>query len=167
MKKILNEIYLSDWFDPIYRVTKSPYRIYLYITKFFYYGRIGANCVDYDANCIHDLIYAHMKRVNNFMNSGDTHLVWNNNPNTKGMRLLAEFTELSKRMSENELRSYAFYGKVKEKYPEEAKDFMFLTKNKELKKAMRVAFKKDRQVCEQLTERYYYLLKKEVPGFWD
>lgn len=167
MKKILNEIYLSEWFDPIYRLTKIPHRIYHKIEKFIYYGYYGSMCWDFDANCINTLIYAHMKRVNKFMNSNKTHLLWNNRIDTKGMRLLAEFTELSKRMSENELRSYTFYGKVREKFPEETKTLLFNSENKEFKRLMRIAFKKDRAICEQLTERYYYLLKKEVPGFWD
>jgi hypothetical protein len=83
------------------------------------------------------------------------------------MRRLAEFTELSRRMAKNDLQSYGFYDKVKEKYPEMCPLTAFNGENEAYKKEVRRAFRKDRAVCEQLTKRYYYLLEKYVPSFWD
>ena len=167
MKKLLNKIYLADWFDPIYRIINIPNRIYLTVSKFIYYGYAGTKCVDFDASCIHNLIYAHMNRVSKYMNSDKTHLVWNNDPTTKGMRKLAEFTELSRRMAENEMRDYHFYGEVKKKYPSKSFEDMFGKKDPEYKRLIGIAFKKDRNVVDGLVKRYYHLLEKEVSGFWD
>jgi hypothetical protein len=83
------------------------------------------------------------------------------------MRRLAEFTELSRRMAKNDLQSYGFYDKVKEKYPEMCPLTVFNGENEAYKDEIRRAFRKDHAVCEQLTKRYYYLLEKYVPSFWD
>ncbi len=46
------------------------------------------------------------------MKSKNTHLMWNDSLDTKGMRQLAEFTELSRRMATNEIDDGYFFGKV-------------------------------------------------------
>jgi len=167
-KAIWQRIYLSDWFDPIYNIYKKPWQIYHRIEKFIYYGRVGSKCWDFDANCIHDLIYAHMKRVHKFMNSDKTHLTWNDNPNNKGMRKLAEFTELSKRMSENEMKTYVNYDRVKKRYP--AKDVLDIFSRSEdstYKRDISRAFAADQKIVDERLKRYYHLLEKDVRGFWD
>ena len=167
VKKLVNKIYLADWFDPIYKLIRIPFRIYRNIDKFIYYGYNGTKCVDFDASSIHTLIYVHMKRVKKFMNSSNTHLMWSDDPNTKDMRKLAEFTELSRRMSEYELENHYFLGKVLRKYDAHGKSFFDRINDPEYKKEAKIAIKKDRMKNEQLTRRYYYLLEQKVPGFWD
>jgi len=166
---IFQKIYLSDWFDPIYRLYRKPFNMYHYIEKFIYYGRVGASqCHDFEAGGVHSLIYAHMKRVHKYMNSNNTHLVWNDKPDTKPMRKLAEFLELSKRMSENEMSSYVNYDKVKAKYPEKGCMSIFENRgNTPYRQEIRAAFKKDKKVVDARLKRYYDLFEKELPGFWD
>jgi len=166
MKKLLKMIYLSDWFDPFYNLYNLPFRIYLFITKFFYYGYIGAsNCFDFDAHSIHILIYAHIKRVNKYMKSSKTHLEWNNDENNKNMRRLAEFTELSRRMKSCEMKDFYFFTKVLDDY--RSHEFFNRIKDINYKKRAKVALKKDQMKTDQLTKRYYAMLEKYVPGFWD
>jgi len=143
------------------------YRMYLFITKFIYYGYIGASqCVDFEASSIHNLIHAHMKRVNKFMKSDKTHTLWADDQNTKGMRRLAEFTELSRRMAEFELSDNYFFGQVMDDYRFEnllgARD-----PDPEYQRRAKIAMKKDKMKVDQLTKRYYTMLEKHVGSFWD
>jgi hypothetical protein len=145
----------------------SVLRLYHFIERFFYYGYHGAKYTRaYDASGSHSLIYAHMKRVKKFMNSDKTHLLWNDKPDNKGMRLLAEFTELARRMSENEMTTHYNYRKFKDKYP----DYNILSssnRDPSIQKEVRLAFKKDRAISKQLTDRYFYLLENKMASFWD
>jgi len=149
------------------------YRIknfFLYIKRFFYYGRIGASRTrDYDANGIHELIHAHMVRVKRYMNSRDTHLVWNDKPDTRGMRLLAEFTELSRRMAEDGMQTHYYWGIIYNESLESGECYFDKMNNRSEEESRRtkVAFKKDSMVTKCQLERYYYLLEKNVDGFWD
>jgi len=130
-----------------------------FIVRFCYYGYYGAKYTrDYDADGIHSLIYAHIKRVRAFMESEDTHSVWNSSGDTRGMRQLREFEELSRRYHENELESYYFMVKCKN-----AK----LSTDSNFREDMARAIEKDRKVSEGLKERYWYLLNNKVSGFWD
>jgi hypothetical protein len=101
------------------------------------------------------------------MHSNKTYSVWNDDPNTKQMRRLREFTKLSEGMAENELQSFQFYDIVMKDYPNY--DLLSNLNNDdcEIGKKIRVAFKKDRAVCKAKQERYEYLHKKYMPGFWD
>ena len=148
----------------------SILRLYHSVVRFFYYGYYGAKYTrDFDANGSHSLIYAHMKRVKKFMNSDETHLVWNDKPDNKGMRVMAEFTELARRMSENEMATYVNYHKFKSKYP----DYDLISRlgsedrDPSIEKEMSLAFKKDRAISKQLTDRYFYLLENKMASFWD
>jgi len=148
------------------------YKIKYYIRriiKFFYYGYHGSKCFDFDASSgIYRLTAAHMKRVSKFMHSNKTHLVWNDDPNTKGMRRLREFTELSEGMANNDLQSFHFYGIFKEKYPDtNGIDVFRMDRDSKIRRDMSRAFKKDRLVAKCKQERYEYLHKKYMPGFWD
>ena len=174
-KSIWEMIYLSDWFDPIYKLTRIPFKLINYCEKFYYYGKIGAsNCYDFESHGIYDLIYAHMKRVKKHMHSDKTHLVWNSNSKNGLMRKLDEFTELSKRMSYNEMDDHYNFTKTREEaenaygmknffninYPNEK------TKDKWDKK-IRIVMKKDDMIKKERINRYYYLMKNVVPRFWD
>jgi hypothetical protein len=148
----------------------SILRLYHSVVRFFYYGYHGAKYTrDYDANGSHSLIYAHMKRVKKFMNSDETHLLWNDKPDNKGMKLLAEFTELARRMGENDMSSYYNYHKFKAKYPDYDIIGRLSSENRDrsIEKEMRLAFKRDREISSQLTKRYYYLLENKMASFWD
>jgi len=101
------------------------------------------------------------------MKSDKTHLVWNDDPNTKGMRKLAEFTELSRRMAENEMQDNHYFGIVCDKYRSDTECFLDRINDPEYRKESRIAMKKDRMKVDQLTKRYYTLLQEEVSGFWD
>lgn len=142
------------------------HRIYTFIKRFVYYGYHGAKYTrDYDANSVDALIYCHMKRVSDFMHSPNkTHLLWNDSPDTKGMKRLREFTELAKRRTENDFNDYYYYLKFTEEHPDyEPLDF----NGNKYRKQMRLAFKKDRIIADGLEKRYWYMLQKYLPGFWD
>ena len=94
---ILKGMYYSDVFSPIYNLIKLPKRIYNYVDKFIYYGKAGAKTYDFDANSLEHLIYAHIKRVRKFMDSDNTHLVWNSERKKGLIRKLYELEELCKR----------------------------------------------------------------------
>jgi len=136
----------------------------LRIIKFFYYGYYGAKyCVDYDAMSIHSLIYFHMKRVQKFMKSDKTHLVWNYDDNSKLMRKLDEFVELSKRMHKNELECYYNFGLINLPFD----SIIDARNNAGYMKKFKIALKKDNMVSKVQKERYYKMLKHYVPMFWD
>jgi len=141
--------------------------LYHFIIRFIYYGYHGAKYTRaYDASGSHSLIYAHMKRVKKFMNSDKTHLLWNDKPDNKPMRVMAEFTELAKRMSDNEMTTYYNYRKFKAKYP----NYNVLSssnRDPKIQKEVKLAFKKDRAISKQLTDRYFYLLENKMASFWD
>ncbi len=142
------------------------YRLYLRLTKFFYYGYYGSKyCVDYDSGCIHSLIYAHMRRVEKFMLSDNTHLDWNSDPNSKDMRRLKEFVELSRRMfnSGDIIIHNNYYFNQYVKNNPQTKLFDFQGENKGLAKAL----EKDRIISKSQTERYWHLLNNKLEHFWD
>ena len=138
-----------------------------FIKRFCYYGYHGARYTrDYDAQGIHHLIYAHIRRVKRFMHNPKlTHLQWNSDPQNRDMRLLREFEELSKRMSEDSVGH--FLSEVCKEYG--PWDGMSLKGMNDLgfKKKIRIAIKKDSMKKKGEIERYYYLLEHKVPHFWD
>lgn len=174
-KSIWRMIYLSDWFDPIYKLIRLPSKIIHYIEKFFYYGKIGADsCWDFESHAIHNLVYAHMKRVKKFMHSDQTHLMWNSDPKNGLMRKLDEFTELARRMSHNEMDDHYHFSKAREEvrtlYGE--KDFFNINYpndkiRKKCEKRISIAMKKDDMIKKERIDRYYYLMQHVAPGFWD
>lgn len=148
----------------------SVLRLYHFVERFLYYGYHGAKYTRaYDASGSHSLIYAHMKRVKKFMNSDKTHLLWNDKPDNKLMKVMAEFTELARRMSENEMATYVNYHKFKAKYPDYNIISRLSSENRDpkIEKEMKLAFKKDRAISKQLTDRYFYLLENKMASFWD
>jgi len=166
-KNLLETIYLSDWFDPIYRIYRKPFQWYHTVEKFIYYGYYGTKCVDFDALSIHTLIHAHMVRVNDHMRSNHTHLDWNSNNNTGLMRKLAEFTELSRRMADNEFNDLYYFGKELDKIDSgDWLDRINKTSPEQRKKEL-TAHKKDDMIQKQHLDRYYYMLREFVPRFWD
>lgn len=142
-------------------------QLYIFIVRFCYYGYHGAkHTADYDANCVHSLIQAHMVRVNRFMHSPkQTHLVWNSNSDNKDMRLLREFTELSKRFSAEGV-GYNM-SKLFDKYQDSPRESLDRLNDPEFRKESKIASNKDQLVRKGLEDRYWYLLRYKVPGFWD
>ena len=145
-------------------------RIFTFVKRFLYYGYHGAkHTVDFNAHGIHDLIYAHIKRVKEFMYDPNlTHLEWNSNPNNKNMRLLRELEELSRRVSED--YSVGFYvNRVFDKHRSSEKRISILDRfnNPEFRKELNIARKKDTMIKKGLDDRYWYLLREKVPYFWD
>lgn len=174
---VLKGIWYSDVFSPIYNVFKMPERVYNYLSRFYYYGKVGASqTVDFDASSIDNLIYAHIKRVRKFMDSDDTHLVWNSSGNTGLKRKLYEFEELCRRKCENDgfndmyyfRKAYDKYGLGKKVEHLIGKDIYYsYEQTSEAKKAKSRARKKDEYIARQRSERYYEMLRKYVPQFWD
>ena len=173
---ILKGIWHSDLFDPFYRLYKLPNKLYTYITRFYYYGKVGAsNTYDYDANSIDELIYAHIKRVRKFMDSDKTHLVWNSKRSGL-MKKLYEFEELCKRKCENDdLNDRYYFSKVLKKHgigtkvtiDRNGQTYYTYEQTEDVKKLKRNARKKDKKIAKQRLERYYELLRKYSPQFWD
>ena len=142
-------------------------RLILKIQKFFYYGRAGMKCYDFDAGSISTLMLAHIKRVRKFMDSDNTHLRWNSDRQGKGlMRKLYEFEEICTRIeSRGGFNNYYYFSEVRKRYP----NIGLFSNNStpEYRKECRVAMKKDNAVAKQLEERYVYMIKHYVPMFWD
>lgn len=167
----------SDLFDPLYRLFNLPKRLYVYITRFYYYGKSGAsNTYDFDARGIDDLIYAHIKRVRKYMDSDKTHLVWNSGRKKGLIRKLYEFEELCRRKCKNEdFNDHYYFSKELDKFGRGVRKQIIVRgevyytyeQKQEAKKAKRKAMEKDRKIAKQRSERYYELLTKYVDGFWD
>jgi len=141
-----------------------------FVKRFLYYGYHGAKfTTDYDAEGIHDLIYAHIKRVSDFMHDPNlTHLEWNSDPNNKDMRRLKELLELADRKRKD--YSVGFYvNKVFEEVRSSGKKISIFDRfnNPEFRKELNIARKKDRMVRKGIEDRYWYLLREKVPSFWD
>lgn len=174
---IIKGIYMSDIFDPIYRLINLPKRLYRYIIKFYYYGKVGASkTYDFDATGVDHLIYAHIKRVRKFMDSDQTHLVWNSGRSNGLIKKLYELEELCSRKCQNDdfndsyyfSKEYKKYGSGVERKIEKGSSVYFTyDQTEEAKKAKRLAIKKDRKIAEQRRKRYYELLEKYLPQFWD
>lgn len=139
-------------------------RMLTFIKRFLYYGYHGAKYTsDYDAECLHSLIYAHMMRVNDFMHNPKlTHLLWNSDAQNKPMRQLREFVELSKRMHTNDLSGY-FRTELRNSHEE----FVIGLENPEYRKKYLITLKKDAMIRKGLVDRYWHLLRYRVPHFWD
>lgn len=145
------------------------YKIIIFYEKlcrFFYYGYHGTKTFEFCADSMDVLIAAHIKRVLKFMESDKTHLIWNDDRDTKGMRLLREFNELCQRKVQNgdRFNPYYFAGQVNKKH---GRSIILSRKTSIHRKEFRRAMKKDHMIEKQLQDRYHYLLRKHVPTFWD
>lgn len=136
--------------------------IYQAICRFFYYGKVGMKCYAFDASAVYDLEYAHMKRVKDFMMSDKTHLMWNDSNDTKDMKRLIEFTELSRLMS-REVLCMSNYMRL----PEHIRDNHEWLYNRPMNKLKRIALKKDRLLEVDRKKRYHQLREKYLETFWD
>ena len=142
-------------------------RLINYIKRFCYYGYHGATHTrDYDANGIHSLINAHMKRVSKFMHNPKlTHLKWSENHDGTPMRQLREVTKLSEIIADDDVGQHfsILHGE------QLAEGFSFLDRmnDPEHSKKAHKAIKKDRMAKEGLEDRYWKLLRYKLPGFWD
>lgn len=160
---VLKGLYYSDLFLPIYKLIHMPKEILNYLQKFLYYGYYGTKTYTFDANSVDILIYAHIKKVRRFMDSDNTHLVWNSCKKTGLIRKLYELEELCKRKIKNDFSSWHYSNIVREKYPDREKLF----NNPVAKKALSKAIKKDQRVQESLKARYNHLFNHYLPYFWD
>lgn len=144
-------------------------RLYTFVVRFCYYGYHGAKYTyDFDAESLHNLIYAHMVRVNKYMHDDDlTHLVWNSNRDNKDMKLLREFTELSRRLRFDTQVGHYLDELFSKKSPLELLELMGTRRSDEYMKKFAIARKKDALIKKGLEDRYWYLLRYKVPGFWD
>jgi len=173
---IIKGIWYSDMFNPLYRLFRLPIKICTYICRFYYYGKVGASSTyDFDACGIDNLIYSHIKRVRKFMDSDNTTLVWNSKRSGL-MKKLYEFEELCKRKCKNDnFNDNYYFSKALDKYGRgfkkelEMRGDLYYTyeQTDEAKKEKRKARKKDEKIAKQRQERYYELLRKYVPQFWD
>lgn len=170
---ILKGIYYSDIFDHIYNL---PKRIYKYIDKFIYYGKAGTKTYDFDANSLDILIYAHIKRVRKFMDSDNTHLVWNSERKRGLIRKLYELEELCKRKIEySDLNEHYYLKKEIDKYGVgiskkvliNGKTFYTFEKTEEEKKDKSIAIKKDLKIAKSRKKRYDKLMSEYLDKFWD
>lgn len=162
---ILKGIYYSDIFSLGYNIINFPKRLFNYLTRFYYYGKVGASeTYDFDASGIDNLIYAHIKRVRKFMDSDKTHLMWNSERNKGLIRKLYEFEELCRRKCKHyDFNDHYYFGLELDK-----RGFGIKIKECEkVKKAKFKAIKKDEFIAKQRRERYYHLLRFYVAGFWD
>lgn len=139
-----------------------------FVKRFCYYGYHGAKYTyDFDASGIHTLIHAHISRVNDFMHDpNSTHLLWNSNPQNRDMKLLREFTELSRRLSDKYDVGYN-WNQVYNKYSNDRGRFIDRINDPEYRKESRIARKKDEMIKRGLEDRYYYLLRNKVQTWWD
>ena len=143
------------------------------IYRFYYYGKVGMNCQPYDANCIDDLILAHIKRVEGFMDSDDTHTLWSDKE--LGLkRKLKEFRHLCElKVQYDDFNDNYEFSKIYEalgprKWVDVGNDMSQLEPYPEKKeKNVRKAMGLDRTRAESRRKRYYYMLEHYVPGFWD
>jgi hypothetical protein len=169
-------IYLHEWFDPFRRLYNLPKKLYGWLDRFIYYGLVGAKeCVDYDAMSIHNLIYAHIRRLRRFMsNPNNTHTMWTTKPNKGLFRRLKELEEYSRRYScgEDQRRDNFSntYEELREKYG--YKDFFDVNYPNEIekdkaRKLIKKALQKDERVIKSQNDRYFELLQEYVPRFWD
>lgn len=171
-QSLWNKVYLSDWFDPIYRIIRFFPNTIAKIKRYHYYGKVGIDCHNWDAHFIHNLIHAHLLQVQKGTRSDTFNTVWSERD--KGLRRkLDELVELSRRASEGEIEDGGLYyfGKVSKKYPSEwvgeGKFSKLKPQSAKAKKERRIALKKDRMIGKQWEERYHELLKNYVPKFWD
>lgn len=170
-KSLLQKLYYSPKLDWLFNLINLPNRIYLYVAKFIYYGKVGANCYDFEATSCYELVYAHIKRCRKFMDSDKTHLVWNSQNKPKGLiRKLYELEELLRRYLIDELDSKAHtilvYDSLMTKY-DVKKSIWSLPLSKEDNKLLDIARKSDRMVYKSRKNRLDELMSKYLESFWD
>lgn len=161
---ILKGIYYSDIFTPIYNLIKLPKRIYNYIDKFIYYGKAGTKTYDFDANSLDFLVYAHVKKVRKFMDSDNTHLVWNSEKKKGLIRKLYELEELCKRKVENEFFNEGYYITL---YYKKYGHSNLLEEGIKNRKAFKKAYTKDLKIAQSRKKRYDKLMSEYLDKFWD
>jgi len=172
---LLKGLYYSDLFSPIYSLVNVPRELYSYVTRFVYYGKVGASYThDFDAQGVHTLLYYHLLRVQKFMKSEKTHLIWNSSGNTGLMKKLDELVELSRRRLEyDDFNTFYHYHKAVDKYGRgvvtelHGGEYYNHVESDEIKKIKRRAARKDQFIAKQLDKRYHYMVKKYIPMFWD
>lgn len=168
-------LYRSDLFSPIYSLVNAPRRVYSYVARFIYYGRVGASYTqDYDAQGGHTLLYYHLLRVQKFMKSKNTHLTWNSSGNTGLMRKLDELVELGRRrVEDDDFNTFYHYGKAVDKYGRgvltelDGGKYYTYVESDEIKEIKRRAARKDMFIAQQLDKRYHHMVQKYIPMFLD
>jgi len=160
---LVKGIYYSDIFHPIYNLINLPKKLYNYLDKFIYYGKAGTKTFDFDANSLDNLIYAHVKRVRKFMDSGKTHLMWNSGRKKGLIKKLYELEELCKRKVENDFNDSYYINLYYEKYGR----FNLLEEGIKNKEAFRKAYRKDLKIAKSRKKRYDKLMSEYIDRFWD
>lgn len=139
--------------------------------KFIHYGKAGLECYDFDAHGIYHMLYAHLSRVYEFMNSDKTHLMWNNNKQSKLMRRLTECLYLCDYLKNDSQiigdRLSTYFEEERSLSENRGKNF-FDSDYKRLSKTRFRAFQKlDRAEYDYKKKRFFHLLERYANGWWD
>ena len=140
--------------------------LYHRVSQFFYYGKIGYSLNDWDSQGVYTLTNAHLKRVNKFMKSDQTHLMWNDDENTKLMRRLREMSELSERMESRDIGSGYYLTKFQDTYPD-FEPIPLRGNDEKYSKDFIRAIELDSKILKQERKRYFHLFEKYLDHWWD
>jgi hypothetical protein len=176
-KSIWQMIYLSDWFDPIYKVIRFFPKTYEKLNRMIFWGWKLRYSWDFDASTLYEIIYLKLDRVQKCcLKHG--HLEWDSSPDTNLMRKLSELKGLAKRLSEdnyhkNSSRFHDMYCRLDQN--KSPLDYMFTKHHPEARPISETMysffFKKaiDADNKEKIADkkRFYYLMDKYLESFWD
>jgi hypothetical protein len=175
---IWERIYLSDWFDPVYRAIRFIPNLISDIRKYHYYGKIGMGVHDFDYDP-YTMQAAHISRVKDFMLSDNTHLMWNDNAANNRMRKLLEASGLLNQLKAGRNYDINYVGKFLDKYSKKDRqpnclDGLFddgrnrkPIRNELYDFFFKKAAEKDDAIMKGKKERLHYLVEKYGDQWWD
>ena len=159
--------YINNWFQIKYEQ----------LQRMIFWGWNMRNSYDFDGGTVYKVLNLKLKRMYDcFLKDG--HLMWNNSPDTRGMRLLIECIELTSRLQEDYHRNYEVVcerymtpPRTKCSFLEKFHDDMY-PNAKPIDRAMyrhflSKAFDKDSSEQKRDKARLFKLLEKHLDSWWD
>jgi hypothetical protein len=166
------------WYDPI-GWCRSKYEM---VRRMLYWGWHMRWSWDFDAQTMYEMIYRKLDRLH-YVFKNYSHMQWNSDENNGRMKELREARELARRCWQDEYDMKAFYeieekyGELKtwsEKLPDEKGLYSYHSLwggSKEKDEAARPVYRRRsehwRKVEMLHKKRLWYLIEKNIDGWWD
>lgn len=134
------------------------------IKRMIFWGWKMRNSYDFDASTLYDMIYYKLDRVYNCFLE-DSHCVWNDGPNTKGMRKLRIARELARRLKDE---TYTYhYEQYLLKYEPERLSTHWTSWTIRNRKEFKRAIQRDSAMQKRDNDYLFKLLNKNLTHWWD
>ena len=130
------------------------------VKNFFFWGWKMRNSVDFDCNSIYDVLYLKLDTTYKCMVE-NSHLMWNRNENTVGMKKMRIARELAKRISEDQYLENNFI------FPDKLTSFFGVGITGKYFKNYKGASKRHTNQMKNEKTELFRLMEKHLDGWWD